>query len=224
MKRFAIIVAGGSGTRMGSALPKQFLLLAGKPILMHTMQRFFDADHSIEIILVIPKNQLSYWEELCREYSFVVNHKIAEGGRSRFYSVKNGLEFVDEGSLVAVHDGVRPFVNKKLINHCFEQALLTGSAIPSVPVNESLRKVTDERNERVDRNEYLLIQTPQCFQSSHLKNAYAKATSDDFTDDASVLEKSGIKIHLVNGLKENIKITTQTDLLMAEGLIRHFTP
>jgi len=222
LKRFALIVAGGTGTRMGSALPKQFLLLAGKPVLMHTMQRFFDNDHSVEIVLVLPKNQIDYWKELCRQYSFTVNHKIVEGGSSRFYSVKNGLELVDEDSLVAVHDGVRPFVNHQLINSCFDQAAKNGNAIPAMPVHESLRKLNERNNERIDRTNYVLIQTPQCFQSSLLKNAYAKAISDNFTDDASVLEESGIKIHLVDGLKENIKITTKIDMYLAEGLINHF--
>ena len=222
MKRFALIVAAGSGTRMGSALAKQFILLAGKPVLMHTISRFHETDKSIQIIVVLPPQEISFWKGLCHQHSFTVPHQVVAGGATRFHSVRNGLDGVPGGSLVAVHDGVRPFVNKKLILYCFEEAAVHGNAVPCVSVHESMRRIYAEGNERVDRNEYQLVQTPQCFQSDLLKKAYATAGSEEFTDDASVVEESGLKIHLVHGLKENIKLTTPADLHMAEGLFRFF--
>ena len=222
MKRFAIIVAAGSGTRMASSLAKQFMLLAGKPVLMHTIRRFYEADPAIQLVVVLPAQEIAFWKGLCHQHSFTIPHELIAGGATRFHSVSNGLQRVPDGCLVAVHDGVRPFVNKKLIDHCFEEAALHGNAIPCVPVHESLRRIAAASNEKADRREYMLVQTPQCFVSEILKKAYASATSGEFTDDASVLESSGATIHLVNGLKENIKLTTQPDFHMAEGLIRFF--
>ena len=207
---------------MGSALAKQFMLLAGKPVLMHTIKRFHDADKAIQLIVVLPSNENIYWKGLCQQHTFTIPHQVVSGGETRFHSVRNGLDLIPDGCLVAVHDGVRPFVSKKLILSCYEEAAVHGNAIPCVSFHESIRKVYEDSNEPVDRNEFQLIQTPQSFQSSILKKAYNETASEEFTDDATVLEESGIKIHLVHGLKENIKITTQPDLHMAEGLIKYF--
>ena len=222
MKRYALIVAAGSGTRMDSSVAKQFILLAGKPVLMHTLERFFQADDSIQLLLVLPAREITFWKGLCNQHSFFIPHEVTAGGDTRFHSVRNGLLQVPDGCLVAIHDGVRPFVNRKLILHCFAEAAIHGNAVPCVPVHESLRRVSADSNEKVDRRDYLLVQTPQCFDSDTLKKAYATVDSPEFTDDASVVEAAGTKIHLVQGIKENIKITSPPDLLMAEGLINGF--
>jgi len=222
LKRYAIIVAAGSGTRMASSLAKQFMLLAGTPLLMHTIRRFHEADPEMQLVVVLPAQEIPYWKELCRQHTFTIPHELTAGGSTRLQSVSNGLQQVPDGCLVAVHDGVRPFVNRKLILHCFEEAAIHGNAVPCIPVYESLRRIAPENNERADRNEYMLVQTPQCFHSDSLKKAYGSSGAGEFTDDASVLEASGEKIHLVQGLKENIKLTTQADFHMAEGLIRFF--
>ena len=222
MKRYALIVAAGSGTRMGSSLAKQFILLAGKPLLMHTLKRFQEADESIQLVVVLPAREITFWKGLCHQHAFTIPHEVTAGGDTRFHSVRNGLSHVPDDCVVAIHDGVRPFVNRKLILHCFDEAAIHGNAVPFVPVHESLRKVSADGSEKVDRLEYLLVQTPQCFVSDTLKKAYASVSSTDFTDDASVVEEAGTKIHLVQGLKENIKITSPPDLLMAEGLVKSF--
>jgi 2-C-methyl-D-erythritol 4-phosphate cytidylyltransferase len=222
MKEYAIIVAGGKGQRMESELPKQFILLLNKPILMHTIDAFYQYSSNIEIILVLPEDQIDYWKNQCNIYEFKVPHIIAKGGKSRFQSVKSGLNHITEiDSLVAIHDGVRPLVQKEIINASFRLAEIHDSAIAAVRLKESIRKTSQKSTVAVDRSEYRLIQTPQTFQFSKLKNAYDIPESNNLTDDSIVAEKSGLKISLFEGSYENIKITTPTDLLLAETLLKN---
>ena len=223
MHKYAIIVAGGKGERMGSETPKQFLELKGKPILMHTLEKFKTAFPAIEIILALPENQIDFWEELCYKHGFTnVPHYIVKGGQTRFHSVKNALELVKRESIVAVHDGVRPLVTTKTITNCFNEAAQKGNAIPVMDIEESLRYFSkqDGTNHAVPRSCYKIVQTPQCFQSELILKAYKQSYDVNFTDDASVIEKLGETINLVKGNKENIKITTTEDLLIAEVLLR----
>jgi 2-C-methyl-D-erythritol 4-phosphate cytidylyltransferase len=220
VKRYVIIVAGGTGNRMNAGVPKQFLLLGGKPVLMHSLQRFYDADPSTEIIVALPENEIGTWEALCVQHSFTIPHRITKGGETRFHSVKKALEEVKEKSIVAVHDGVRPFADTNLINRCFLEAEQHGNAVPAIPVNDSIRKVENERSEWIDRNAFVIIQTPQCFASEMLKEAYNTEYKSVFTDDASVVELHGQTIHLTEGDRENIKITYPVDLILGEVILK----
>jgi len=219
MQLYALIVAGGSGKRMQSETPKQFLELAGRPVLMHTIERFRAFNDSIEIITVLPENQIEYWKEIQKKYSFSIKHIVVTGGATRFHSVKNGLNFVTEPSLVAIHDGVRPFVSADTIKRCFETAEKLGNAVPSVTIAESLRVITNEGNSPIDRQTIKAIQTPQVFNASMIKKAYLQEYRHEFTDDATVFETLGEKINLVEGNRENIKITNREDLLMSNVLL-----
>lgn len=218
MKSFALIVAGGSGTRMGAELPKQFLVLAGKPVLMHTLERF--SQYGCELIVVLPESQLDFWKSLCTEYAFNLPHTVVVGGATRFHSVQNGLKQVPEGVLVAIHDGVRPCISREVIHRSFQMAGIRGNAVAVVRPKDSLRLVNDdEDNHSVNRDYYRQIQTPQTFQSSLIKEAYAQIPQSHFTDDAGVLETAGHAIHLFEGDYRNIKITTPEDLQVAEVFI-----
>lgn len=224
---YIIIVAGGRGTRMGTDIPKQFLKVAGKPVLMHTIERFHHYDPELGIIVVLPKDQQETWKAMCTEYHFDIPHRIADGGSTRFESSKNGLALVpdDEEGVVGFHDGVRPFVSEEVIANCFEMAREEYTAVPVVPVTDTLRH-TDPRSERtftVDRNLYRAVQTPQVFDISLAKQAFNQPERQSFTDDASVVESLGISIKLVDGNKENIKITTPFDLKVAEILAEEDT-
>ncbi len=219
MDQYVIIVAGGSGKRMGAEVPKQFLELAGRPVLMHTIERFKAYNENIEIITVLPENQLRHWVEMQKKYSFAVPHTLVKGGRHRFFSVRNGLKFVSEPSLVAIHDGVRPFVSLETITRCFETAEKLGNAIPSIPATESIRIVGDKGNMPVNRITVRQIQTPQVFSTSLIKKAYSLDYKPEHTDDAMVLEQTGEKINLVEGNRENIKITNPEDLLFSKVLL-----
>jgi len=219
MQLYVVIVAGGSGKRMGADIPKQFLELAGRPVLMHTIERFKTFDDSIEIITVLPENQLRFWIDLQKKHSFSVLHTLVKGGSNRFYSVKNGLRFVNEPGLVAIHDGVRPFVSIDTIKRCFETAEKLGNAIPSISPTESLRILSDIGSTAINRFDVKQIQTPQVFNSLLIKEAYLQEYSPDFTDDATVLEKKGEKINLIEGNRENIKITNPEDLLISTALL-----
>ena len=223
MDLYALIVAGGSGKRMGSDIPKQFLELDGKPILMHTIGRFSAFDNSVRIIVVLPEDQFKVWEFLIREHSFLVPHETVKGGSSRFSSVKNGLELVDKEGLVAIHDGVRPLVSTATIRRCFEAAEKYGNAVPVVSNSSSLRLVTGTGSMPVSRQDIVIVQTPQVFRTGLIKNAYIQDYSDEFTDDATVLEKTGETIRLVDGNRENIKITNPEDLLLASALLPEIT-
>jgi 2-C-methyl-D-erythritol 4-phosphate cytidylyltransferase len=218
MNLFALIVAGGTGTRMRTEIPKQFLELAGKPILMHTIEKFWAFSKSIRIIIVLPENQFGLWEELEKKYSFSVPHTIVPGGSSRFVSVKNGLQEVEDNGLVAIHDGVRPLVSIDTIKRCFSDAEKFGNSIPVINPSDSLRMITEQGNMPVNRHYLRIIQTPQVFDSKLIKKAYIQDFSPDFTDDATLLEKTGESIHLVEGNRENIKITNPEDLVIAEAL------
>lgn len=213
-----IITGGGTGKRMGAVVPKQFLPLKGKPILMHTIERFYAYDPACQLVVVIPQEQFAYWEELCNQFDFKINHELVAGGRERFYSVRNGLKKA-VGKLIAVHDAVRPLVASRVIEGCFEAAQKHGAAVPVIALKESLRMITDKGSLAVDRVGFKTVQTPQCFDAELLKKAYEQAFNHGFTDDASVIEKHGVSIYLVEGNEENIKITTPSDLKMAECLM-----
>ena len=219
MKLYALIVAGGTGERMKSEIPKQFLEIAGKPILMHTIEKFRTFDGSIEIITVLPENQLRFWSELQKKYSFTVPHTLVKGGKTRFNSVRNGLGFIYEPGLVAIHDGVRPFVSIETIKRCFDTAEKLGNAVPVISPSDSLRITTENGSEPVDRTKIKLIQTPQVFRTELIRYAYRQDYIPEFTDDAMVLERTGATINLVDGNRENIKITNQEDLLIAGALL-----
>jgi 2-C-methyl-D-erythritol 4-phosphate cytidylyltransferase len=219
MELYAVIVAGGSGKRMGAEIPKQFLELAGKPVLMHTIERFKSFNEAIEIITVLPENQIRHWIELQKKYSFTIPQTLVKGGSARFFSVRNGLKFVNVPGLVAIHDGVRPFVSIDTIKRCFETAEKSGNAIPVVSPADSLRILTNQVNQPVNRLHIKQIQTPQVFNAGLIKKAYLQEYSIEFTDDATVLEKTGEKIILVEGNRENIKITNPEDLLISNALL-----
>lgn len=216
MYKNLIIVAGGSGKRMGEKTPKQFLEIKNKPILLHTLERFYNHDNQMNIVIVLPEDHIPLWERILLEKKCTIPHQIVEGGAERFYSVKNGLNKIDTTGLVAIHDGVRPFVSDQTIQNCFIEAEKRGNAIPVIKVNESVRQVEANTNRVVDRESIRLIQTPQVFNVKMLKKAYDQKFSREFTDDASVVERMGEKIHLVEGNSENIKITRPNDLLLAE--------
>jgi 2-C-methyl-D-erythritol 4-phosphate cytidylyltransferase len=219
MQLYVVIVAGGSGKRMGAEIPKQFLELAGRPVLMHTIERFKSFNEAIEIITVLPEDQLRHWIELKEKYSFSIPETLVKGGTHRFYSVRNGLQFVNIPGLVAIHDGVRPFVSIETIKSCFETAEKQGNAIPSISITESLRMISEKESHPINRLHVRQIQTPQVFNAELLKKAYLQDYKPEFTDDATVLESIGEKINLVEGNRENIKITNPEDLLISKALL-----
>ena len=215
MKKFALIVAGGSGMRMGKETPKQFIEIAGKPVLMHTLETFYHYDSEFEFILVLPQDHFAYWNELCEKHQFKIAHTLASGGENRFQSVKNGLDKISNEGVVFIHDGVRPAVSQQTIDNCYKTTIKKGNALPVIPPSESVRYADDKGNKTVDRSKYFLVQTPQTFKVKQIKEAYQKADHQAFTDDASVLEAMKITIHLVEGNRENIKITWPQDLIVA---------
>ncbi|MGB1316852.1 MAG: 2-C-methyl-D-erythritol 4-phosphate cytidylyltransferase [Flavobacteriales bacterium] len=219
MKKSMIIVAGGSGTRMGAEIPKQFIELNGKPILMHTLQKMHSVDENMQLILVLPAAELDAWEQLCYKHDFCLPHVMAQGGSTRFLSVKSGLELAEDSDLIGVHDGVRPLFSTELIIRLFAEAEKSLAAIPVTPVIQSLRKVDGDANQAVNREDYRQVQTPQCFAASVLKKAFANATQVNYSDDAAVVEADGKSISLVEGELNNIKITTPIDLQLAELII-----
>ena len=218
---YIIIVAGGKGLRMGSDIPKQFLPIGVKPVLMRTLERFREYSPALQIILVLPKAQQDYWHKLCKDYDFKVEYVLANGGETRFHSVQNGLTKIpdDAEGVVGVHDGVRPFPSIDVIRNCYETARTAKAVIPVIPVVETVRHLQGNTSETVPRNDYRLVQTPQTFDIQLLKAANRQPYNDGFTDDASVVEAFGFNITLVDGNRENIKITTPYDLKIAEVLI-----
>lgn len=221
---------------MGGELPKQFIPIEGRPVLMRTLDTFHACDSSIQIILVLPRDHQEYWRELCALYSFTVPHRIADGGATRFHSVQSGLALVDAPeALVAVHDGVRPFVSHEVISRCYADAEAHGAVVPVIPVVETVRQlireeeaegearhlevIVNSKSVTVDRNAYRLVQTPQTFRATLLRRAYKQPYTDAFTDDASVVEALGEAVTLVDGNRENIKLTTPFDLIVAKALI-----
>ena len=226
MERFAILVAGGQGLRMGGDVPKQFLPLGGRPVLMHTIDRFREVFPDMHIIVVLPQGQHDYWHDLCRRHHLEGGFLTAPGGDTRFHSVLNGLNAipadVSEG-LVGVHDGVRPFVSRDTLRRCYDEAARSGTAVPVVPVVETLRHVSpDGESMTVPRSDYRLVQTPQVFSAHLLRQAYEQPYTDFFTDDASVVERFGHSVTLVPGNRENIKITTPFDLTIAAAMCTSF--
>ena len=219
MKKYVIIVAGGKGLRMWSAVPKQLLSVGGKPVLMHTLEVFRKYDAAIQLILVLPREQQDFWKQLCREHDFYVVHRVVDGGETRFHSVKNGLALVQAPGLVGVHDGVRPFVSVEVIRRCYDLAEQHKAVIPVVDVVETLRHLTEVVSETVSRNYYKFVQTPQVFDVELLKQAYEQEFTPFFTDDASVVEAMGVPVHLAAGNRENIKITTPFDLKVGSALL-----
>ena len=222
MKHIAIILAGGVGKRMGGAMPKQFLSLGDRAILQRTIERFLAACPDIKVITVLPEDHMAWWRQYCRDRNFNCPQRLVPGGFTRFHSVKNALDRVPEKeeSLVAVHDGVRPFVSEKTISTAFDEAALSGCAIPVADAVDSIREVTEGGSVVRDRSKIKLVQTPQVFRSSLLKEAYHQDYCDAFTDDASVVEAAGFEVVLTAGNRENIKITTPFDLKVAEALVK----
>ena len=218
MKKHIIIVAGGKGLRMGGDIPKQFVPIGGKPVLMRTLEAFYTYAPAMQLILVLPVSQQAYWMEFCNTYGFTLPHVVANGGETRFHSVKNGLAKIEGDGWVGVHDGVRPFVSTEVIARCYEQVREKQAVIPVVDVVETLRRLTGAGSETVPRSAYKLVQTPQVFDADLLRRAYQQPYTDAFTDDASVVEALGEQVHLVEGNRENIKLTTPSDLKMAEFL------
>lgn len=228
MKKYLIVVAGGKGMRMGGEMPKQFQLLAGRPVVMVTLERLYAMDPSMQLILVLPADQMELWKNLSREYEFAVPLILAQGGTTRFHSVQNGLAQVDDidEALVGVHDGVRPFVSSAVLDECFREASLHGAAIPMIDLQDSLRHIVGGNGvtEVVPRDRYRLVQTPQVFRLSLLRRAYEQRFVENFTDDASVVEALGEQVVGVVGNRENIKLTTPFDLVIAQTLMECWMP
>ncbi len=219
--RYALIVAGGQGRRMQASVPKQFVPVAGLPILMHTLAAFHRCSPAIQLITVLPESETAHWQTLCADYQFAVPHTVVAGGSTRSASVRNGLQHVEEEfSLVAVHDGVRPMVTPELIDQSFEVAEHYGSAVATVPLKDSIREVKGEGSAAATRDNYRIVQTPQTFRTEWLRAAYAEAAEQTFSDDASLVEHSGRSIHLIEGHYRNLKITTPEDLMLAEALLK----
>ena len=220
MEKYLIVAAGGSGTRMKSDIPKQFMLLANKPIILHTIQRFINAIPSINIIVVLPEQYADQWHQIIRQYHFQHKHHIAIGGNTRSESISNGLKLIaNKKELVAIHDAARPLVSTKTILNAINTASIKGNAIPVVPITESVRKITNDHNCSIDRSELFLVQTPQCFRIEDITKAYEQIIpSHSFTDDASVAEAANFQINLTEGNPENIKITHAHDIIIAEAL------
>jgi 2-C-methyl-D-erythritol 4-phosphate cytidylyltransferase len=219
MQKYAVIVAGGSGKRMGTEIPKQFLLLKGKPVLYYTIEAFLKAFAEIKIILVLPEEHLELGKEIVDGYFDAKQIQITQGGETRFHSVSNGLKLIEEESIIFVHDGVRCLVSDELIHRCFHTAMETGSAVPVIDCKDSVRMITADGNEPVDRTALKLVQTPQTFHSKILLPAFAIDYKERFTDEANVVEAFGLKVTLVQGEDTNIKITNPIDLIIAENIL-----
>lgn len=219
MKYYAVIVAGGAGNRMQTETPKQFLLLNNLPVIMHTIKAFALSEFQPKILVVLNQEQHSYWSKLCLEFNFNIPHTIISGGTERFHSVKNAIDTISEESIISIHDAVRPMVSKDLIDKSFQHAFQKGNAIAAVKPIDSIRRKKDDDTEAVNRDDFFLIQTPQVFKSDIIKNAYNLPFNIYFTDDASVVEESGIRVNLIEGERNNIKITYPADLDIAEWFL-----
>jgi 2-C-methyl-D-erythritol 4-phosphate cytidylyltransferase len=219
MKKYAVIVAGGNGSRMGGIIPKQFMLLKDKPVLYYTLKTFFESYDDMQVILVLPVDYTDMGQEIIDAYFDKERIRITAGGDTRFQSVKNGLALIDEEAIIFVHDGVRCLVSTQLIHRCYNAAIETGSAIPAISCRDSVRMVTEDGNDAIDRNLIMLVQTPQTFHSKILIPAFQIDYKDKFTDEATVVEAYGLKVSLVEGEENNIKITRPIDLIIAESLV-----
>ncbi len=220
---YVIIVAGGKGMRMGTDIPKQFLPIGGKPILMRTIESFYEYNPKLGIIIVLPQSQQEYWKQLCEKHNFTINHTIVNGGETRFESSRNGLATIqnEEIGVVGIHDGVRPLVSKEVIDNCFEAARDDFAAIPVLPVTDTIRYVDKQGGgKNVMRSDYRVVQTPQVFDIQLIKQAYNAEYQESFTDDASVVESLGCQATMVDGNRENIKITTPFDIIVAEAILK----
>ena len=221
MKYYAVIVAGGSGNRMQTETPKQFLLLKNLPVLMHTIKAFAQSNTQPKIIVVLHVDQHNYWNRLCQEFNFNIPHQVVAGGTERFYSVKNAISIIEEESFVAIHDAVRPLVSTELIDSCFKQAALSGNVIAAVQSSDSIRMLKNNKTSALQRDEIYLVQTPQTFKLEILRESYEQRFESHFTDDASVVESIGQSINIVEGERNNIKITYPIDLEIAELLLKN---
>jgi 2-C-methyl-D-erythritol 4-phosphate cytidylyltransferase len=221
MRKIVLITSGGVGSRANLPIAKQFAEILGKPLLMYSFYTFLKFSPEIEFVLVLNENQFGQWSKLCDKHNFVIKHKLVSGGPTRFHSVKNGLKYVDGDSLVAIHDGARPLVSLETISRSFMFAERYGNAIPAIEAVESVRIVENVHNSPIDRRKLRIIQTPQCFKSELIKDAYNQNYDEKFTDDATVLESKGHKIFITEGNPENIKITTSLDFKIAEAYINH---
>lgn len=220
---YIIIVAGGQGLRMGLALPKQFALVGGKPVLMRTIEQFHSTDSRLQIIVVLPHDQQDYWRKLCLQFNFSIHHTVVDGGATRYESSQNGLKAIPstEEGVVGIHDGVRPFVSQSLVTRCYAAARSEGAAIPVLPVTDTLREIDPSGIARnTDRSRYRIVQTPQVFRISLLRKAFLQPWQEAFTDDASVVEHLGHQVAMVEGERENIKLTTPLDLIVADALLK----
>jgi len=216
MEKTALIVAGGSGERLGKKTPKQFLSIKSKPILMHTIEKF---SHLDKIIVVISKNYTNQWIDLCKIHNFKINHELVEGGGNRYESVQNGLRHINDTGVVLIHDGVRPLISKKTINDLIKNVAKNKGVLPVLPISESIRKINQNTSTSLNRKEYFIVQTPQCFIFKEILEAYDQKYQDEFTDDASVFESMGSKIITIEGEQENIKITYPIDLNLVEKMV-----
>lgn len=221
MKEYALIVAGGKGTRIKSALPKQFIEINGKPILLHTLEAFYRYSEKISVVLVLPEDDFGLWEKICKKINFNKPLLLQKGGETRFQSVRNGLDQMTGEGLVAIHDGVRPLVSEDIIGASFRLAAIHQCAVAAVRLKESIRMTDQDNTKAVDRSRFRMIQTPQTFNLQLIKNAYLMKEDPSLTDDASVAERAGHVISLFEGSYENIKVTTAEDLVIAESLIKN---
>ena len=219
MQRSTIIVAGGSGKRMGATMPKQFLLLKGRPLLMWTIEAFHRFDPAMQLVVVLPRDHHATWQRLCSGHAFTLAHTLVSGGIERFHSTLEGLKAVGHDGLVAVHDGVRPLLSTGLIARCFTAAEEHGAAIPVVSISSSVREITEEGSQAMDRSRLRAVQTPQCFRAALLRRAFELPYDAAFTDEATLVERLGVDVHLVEGEEHNIKVTTPFDLKVAEAVV-----
>ncbi len=227
MKRYLIVVAGGKGQRMGGALPKQFQLLGERPVIMVTLERLHAIDNTLKFILVLPLEYIALWDELCTKYEFSLPVTVVAGGNTRFHSVQNGLSMIEDSdeALVGVHDAVRPFVSQKVLDDAFREAWINGAAIPMIDIQDSVRQIIGAggASQAVPRDRYRLVQTPQVFRLSLLRKAYSQRYVEAFTDDASVVEAMGERVYAVEGNRENIKLTTPFDMMVAKTIIETYS-
>jgi 2-C-methyl-D-erythritol 4-phosphate cytidylyltransferase len=219
VKKHTIIVAGGSGKRLGGSVPKQFQTVKGRPLLMWTIEAFHRYDPTMRLIVVLPREHFDIWKALCMGHRFHIAHEVVAGGEQRWHSVKAGLAKVQGDGLVAVHDGVRPLVSAALIDRCFATAAAQAAAIPVVPVVPSIRETTAEGSRSLDRSKLLAVQTPQCFHADLLRMAFEQPYDPAFTDEATLVERLGVKVALVEGEEQNMKVTTPFDLILAEAVL-----
>ena len=221
MKKFAIIVSGGNGSRMQTDIPKQFIEINGKPILLHTLEKFAAADPNMEIVLVLNVDHQGIWSKIANKFKVTIPYTLVNGGRTRYHSVKNALKKVSKNALVAIHDGVRPLLSTSLILKGFEELTKHEAIVTAIPSKDSIRRVQDGVSSALDREEIYLVQTPQIFTASILHKAYQQAYRNEFSDDAAVVERLGIPIHILIGETQNIKITYPEDILLAENILKH---